>query len=175
MNAEDWITYLDMSAHPEGGYYKQSFVSPEKISPSTHPAERNLYTSIYFLLRTQDVSHFHRLKSDELWYFHAGHATTVHILDANGNYRAEKLGLDIAAGERPQVLVEKGSIFGSTVDAKNGFSLVGCMVSPGFDFADFELLLQAELLELYPEHHGIINKLAYETMPGSLSDPTDKC
>lgn len=170
MNAEDWITYLDMAAHPEGGYFKQSFVSPEKISTSTHPAERNLYTSIYFLLRSQDVSHFHRLKSDELWYFHAGHAVTVHILDAEGNYRTEKLGLDLAAGERPQVLVEKGSIFGSTVEAEGTFSLVGCMVSPGFDFADFELLLQDELLAQYPEQEQIIKKLGYEKIPGTLSD-----
>lgn len=162
MNAEDWVTHLDMAAHPEGGYFKQSFVSPEKISLMSHPAERNLYTSIYFLLRSQDVSHFHRLKSDELWYFHAGNAVTVHILDAEGNYRAEKLGLELTAGERPQVLVEKGSIFGSTVDAENTFSLVGCMVSPGFDFADFELLRQDELLQRYPEQEEIIKKLAYE-------------
>lgn len=175
MNAEDWITHLDMTAHPEGGYYKQSFVSSEKIMTAEHPAERNLYTSIYFLLRTQDISHFHRLKSDELWYFHAGHAVTVHILDTEGNYRAEKLGLDLAAGERPQVLVEKGSIFGSTVEAENTFSLVGCMVSPGFDFADFELLRQSELLELYPQQEQVIKKLAYEKMPGTLSDTKDKC
>lgn len=169
MNAEDWITHLDMAAHPEGGYFKQSFVSPEKISLDTHPAERNLYTSIYFLLRSQDVSHFHRLKSDELWYFHAGQTITVHILDVQGNYRAEKLGLDIAAGERPQVLVEKGSIFGSTVEADEAFSLVGCMVSPGFDFADFELLLQAELLEQFPDQEPIIRKLAYKKLPDTLS------
>lgn len=162
MNAEDWITHLDMAAHPEGGYFKQSFVSPEKITLATHLAERNLYTSIYFLLRSQDISHFHRLKSDELWYYHAGNAVTVHILDAKGNYRVEKLGLDLAGGERPQVLVEKGSIFGSTVDAENTFSLVGCMVSPGFDFADFELLRQVELLQLYPEQEQIIQKLAFE-------------
>lgn len=170
MNAEDWITHLDMAAHPEGGYYKQSFVSSEKVKTATHPAERNLYTSIYFLLRSQDISHFHRLKSDELWYFHAGNAVTVHILDVEGNYRAEKLGLDLAVGERPQVLVEKGSIFGSTVEAEDSFSLVGCMVSPGFDFADFELLLQAELLELYPDQGKIIKKLAYEKIPATLSD-----
>lgn len=170
MNAEEWITRLDMTAHPEGGYYKQSFVSDEKITTTNHPQERNLYTSIYFLLQSHDISHFHRLKSDELWYFHAGEAVTVHILDAKGNYRAEKLGLDIAAGERPQVLVEKGSIFGSTIEAKEAFSLVGCMVSPGFDFADFELLLQSDLLEHFPEHEEIIKKMAYKKIPGTLSD-----
>lgn len=175
MKTEDWITHLDMAAHPEGGYYKQSFVSTGKVEMATHSAERNLYTSIYFLLRSQDISHFHRLKSDELWYFHAGHGLTVHILDAKGNYRAEKLGLDIEAGERPQVLVEKGSVFGSSVEAENAFSLVGCMVSPGFDFEDFELLLQDELLERYPDQEHIIRKLAYEKIPGALSNSEDKC
>ncbi len=175
MKAEDWITHLDMAAHPEGGYYKQSFVSHEKVNMATHSAERNLYTSIYFLLRSQDISHFHRLKSDELWYFHAGHSLTVHILDAEGKYRAEKLGLDIEAGERPQVLVERGSIFGSSVEAEETFSLVGCMVSPGFDFEDFELLLQDELLKRYPDQEQIIRKLAYEKVPGALSNSEDKC
>ena len=175
MKAEDWITHLDMAAHPEGGYYKQSFVSQEKVIMATHSVERNLYTSIYFLLRSQDISHFHRLKSDELWYFHAGHGLTVHILDSDGNYRAEKLGLDIGAGERPQVLVERGSIFGSSIEAEETFSLVGCMVSPGFDFGDFELLLQDELLERYPNQEQIIRKLAYEKIPGALSDSEDKC
>ncbi|ANU13246.1 hypothetical protein of Cupin superfamily [Planococcus halocryophilus Or1] len=170
MNAQEWITRLDMTAHPEGGYYKQSFVSAEKITTIDHPQERNLYTSIYFLLQSHDISHFHRLKSDEVWYFHAGEAVTVHILDKNGNYRAEKLGLNIASGERPQVLVEKGSIFGSTVEADDAFSLVGCMVSPGFDFADFELLMQSDLLERFPEHEGIIKKMAYKKIPSALSD-----
>ncbi|EGA89801.1 hypothetical protein GPDM_08330 [Planococcus donghaensis MPA1U2] len=170
MNAQERITRLDMTAHPEGGYYKQSFVSPEKVTTASHPQERNLYTSIYFLLQSHDISHFHRLKSDELWYFHAGEAVTVHILDENGSYRAEKLGLDIAAGERPQVLVEKGSIFGSTVDAEATFSLVGCMVSPGFDFADFELMVQSELLERFPKHEEIIKKMTYKKLPGTLSN-----
>ncbi len=170
MQAEEWITRLDMTAHPEGGYYKQSFVSPEKITTTDHPNERNLYTSIYFLLQSHDVSHLHRLRSDELWYFHAGDAVTIHIFTSAGEYRVEKLGLNIATGERPQVLVEKGSIFGSTVEAQNTFSLVGCMVSPGFDFADFELLVQAELLERYPQQKQLIQKLAYKNIPGTLSD-----
>ena len=165
MDANQWIEQLQMDAHPEGGYFKSSFTSDEMRTHRSHLEERPLYTSIYFLLRTQDVSHFHRLKSDELWYYHTGSALTVHIIDKKGNYRQEKLGINIAAGEKPQVLVSRGSIFGSTVDHANSFSLVGCMVSPGFDFSDFELFTQEELLKDYPGHSEIINKLAYPRLP----------
>lgn len=165
MNADYWIGQLEMEEHPEGGYFKQSFKAEETISPESHPGIRNLFTSIYFLLRSENISHFHQLKSDELWYFHAGSSLTVHIIDRSGQYRQEKLGLAIEKGERPQVLVEKGAIFGSSVDAEDTFSLVGCMVSPGFDFADFKLFSQKELLEKFPQHEGVIRRLAYERLP----------
>ena len=76
----------------------------------------------------------------------------------------KKLGLNIEQGEQPQVLVPKNTIFGSSVDEKNTFSLVGCMVSPGFDFADFEMFTQGELIEQYPTHEAIIRKMAYEKL-----------
>ncbi|TWT01014.1 cupin domain-containing protein [Planomicrobium sp. CPCC 101079] len=165
MSADFWIEQLQMEKHPEGGYFKQSFKSKEIISPESHPGIRNLYTSIYFLLRSENISHFHQLKSDELWYFHAGSSLTVHIIGQNGTYRQEKLGLAIEKGEKPQVLVEKGSIFGSSVDTEGTFSLVGCMVSPGFDFADFKLFSQAQLIEKFPQHEKVIRRLAYEQLP----------
>lgn len=154
-----------MEKHPEGGYYKSSFASPLSFKPVTHREPRQFYTSIYFLLRSQDVSHFHRLKSDELWYFHAGSPLTVHMVDEDGAYRKAKVGLDIAGGESPQVLVPKGCIFGSTVDQPDTYSLVGCMVSPGFDFADFELFTQGKLMADYHEHEKIIRQLAYKQLP----------
>ncbi len=72
-SAEYFIKSLNMTAHPEGGYFKESFISPSKLAPNTLHIneERLLWTSIYFLLRTGEVSNFHRLKSDEMWYFHA--------------------------------------------------------------------------------------------------------
>lgn len=165
MNADYWIEHLKMEKHPEGGYYKSSFVSADSFEPATHLETRQFYTSIYFLLRSQDVSHFHRLKSDELWYFHAGSPLTVHMIDEEGNYRDAKVGLNIENGESPQVLVPKGSIFGSTVDQPDAYSLVGCMVSPGFDFADFQLFTQQQLMADYPDHEKIIRQLAYKKLP----------
>ncbi|MFK9093651.1 cupin domain-containing protein [Bacillus salipaludis] len=163
------ISNLGLVPHPEGGYYKSTYQSTERISDKelsvTFEGERRLYTSIYFLLTSDDVSHFHRLKSDELWYFHGGSPLTVHVIHENGEYEEIKLGMNLENGEIPQALVPKNSIFGSSVNGKDTFSLVGCMVSPGFEFQDFELFTQNELLRLYPQHKEIILKLAYEKLP----------
>ena len=159
-----YITKLGLEPHPEGGFYKSTFASEAVISDQKlirDNKERKLFTSIYFLLRSQDISHFHRLKSDELWYYHGGSSLTVHVIDENGEYNEMKLGLDLENGERPQVLVRKNTIFGSSVKEENTFSFVGCMVSPGFDFEDFELFKQEELLQTYPQHKEIIMKMAY--------------
>ena len=164
-----YVSKLGLEPHPEGGYYKQTFVSNEQVTDEelsvTYDGKRKLYTSIYFLLTSTDVSHFHRLKSDELWYYHAGSSLTVHILHENGTYEEIKLGLNLEQGEVPQALVPKNSIFGSSVMEDDAFSLVGCMVSPGFEFQDFEMFTQAELLSKYPEQKEIIMKLAYEVLP----------
>ncbi|ALC87554.1 cupin [Bacillus sp. FJAT-22090] len=158
MDAEYYIKQLGLEPHPEGGYFKSTFASEESVS------SRKLYTSIYFLLGADDVSHFHRLKSDELWYFHGGSSLLVHVIDEDGNYVEHKVGLDIENGETPQVLVPKNSIFGSSVMENGSFSLVGCMVAPGFEYEDFELFTQSELLDKYPQHEQIIRKLAYEKL-----------
>ncbi|MCH1626524.1 cupin domain-containing protein [Fredinandcohnia quinoae] len=162
-NAQYWISNLGLSPHPEGGFYKSTYESTTFISDSQETNNRKLYTSIYFLLRSNDISHFHRLKSDELWYYHGGSALTVHVIDVNGDYKEIKLGLDLEKGEKPQVLVPRNTIFGSSVMEKDTYSLVGCMVSPGFEFEDFELFRQEELLKEYPQHEQIIRKMAYGT------------
>ena len=161
-SAEDLITQLQLEAHPEGGFYKSTYTASEAVA--THNGSRPIYTSIYFLLRSTDISHLHRLQSDELWYYHGGSPLTVHMIYPDGTYEAKKLGLNIANGEVPQILVPKHTIFGSSVDDADAFSLVGCMVAPGFDFEDFELFTQEELLKDYPQHETVIRKMAYETL-----------
>lgn len=158
--ADYYIEKLALEPHPEGGYYKSSFTADESIE--AFGTTRKLYTNIYFLLKSGEVSHFHRLKSDEVWYYHGGSSLIIHIIDEDGDYRELKLGLNLEAGEQPQAIVRKNSIFGSSVIEDDSFSLVGCMVSPGFDFADFELFTQQELLMQYPQHAKIIQRLAYE-------------
>lgn len=170
-NAQYYVSKLGMNPHPEGGYYKRTFESEERITDKeltvNFDDQRKLYTSIYFLLTSNDVSHFHRLKSDELWYYHAGSPLTIHIIHENGEYEEIKLGLNLDKGEVPQARVRKNSIFGSSVvnEDEDAFSLVGCMVSPGFEFKDFELFTQDELMSKYPERKEIIKKLAYEVIP----------
>jgi len=105
------------------------------------------------------------LKSDEIWYFHGGSPLTIHVIHENGEYEEIKLGMNLEKDEVPQALVPKNSIFGSSVYDKDTFSLVGCMVSPGFEFQDFELFTQDDLLRQYPQHEEIILKLAYEKIP----------
>ena len=172
MNQQDpqyYISKLGLEPHPEGGYFKRTFESQEQITDqelTVHfEGKRMLYTSIYFLLTSNDVSHFHRLQSDELWYYHAGSPLSVHMIDENGEYTEHKLGLNLENGEVPQVLVPKNTIFGSSVKDRETFSLVGCMVSPGFEYQDFELFTQEELLLKYPEHKEIIMKIAYDVIP----------
>ncbi|WNS76539.1 cupin domain-containing protein [Bacillus sp. DTU_2020_1000418_1_SI_GHA_SEK_038] len=168
-DAQYFVSKLGLEPHPEGGYYKRTFESGERTSDQeltvNFEGKRKLYTSIYFLLTSNDLSHLHRLKSDELWYYHAGSPLTIHIIHENGEYEEIKLGLNLDKGEVPQALVPKNAIFGSSVMEEDTFSLVGCMVSPGFEFQDFELFTQDELLSQYPTHKEIIEKLAYKTIP----------
>ncbi|MFN5442915.1 MAG: cupin domain-containing protein [Crocinitomicaceae bacterium] len=154
-NIQEIIKQLDMQPHPEGGYYKETYRSMDLCLNGT----RSLKTVIYFLLRSEDVSHFHRIKSDEMWYYHAGSPLIVHSIDEQGNYKEQKVGINFLDGEIPQYLVPKNTIFGSSVLEKNSYSLVSCSVSPGFEFEDFELFKQSELLNQYPSHSEIITKL----------------
>lgn len=163
IDKEKLIDKLNLIKHPEGGYYSQSYRSPIVINGKHIGLEkseyRSLSTSIYFMLSDKEVSNFHRLKSDEVWYYHGGESLVITIIDKNGNLSEQKLGLDIDNGEIPQITVPSGSIFGSYIESGSGISLVGCMVSYGFDFIDFELFSYKELQKKYPKHEMIIKKL----------------
>jgi len=152
--ADEFIQLLELEQHIEGGYYRSSYSSQSNFDQT-----RSLWSSIYFLLRTGEVSHFHRLTADEMWYFHAGESLTIYMISEQGELTTAQLGLNIAAGERPQFLVPKGCIFGSAMN-QPGFSLVGCMVSPGFTFNDFELFNQETLMAMYPQYEDIIRRLS---------------
>ncbi len=151
---DELIECFKMQAHPEGGYYSEEYRSGMTL-PNM---ERQLMTSIYFLLPSGHVSHFHRIKSDELWFFHEGSPLTVHTLDKNG-HTENLVGLNLAAGETPQFLVPAETIFGSSVNDENSYSFVSCVVAPGFDFRDFELFTSEELLKDHAEHEAVIRHL----------------
>jgi predicted cupin superfamily sugar epimerase len=149
------IEELGLQPHPEGGFYKETYRSPELLSDRN----RNLATAIYFILTSDNVSKFHRIVSDELWFFHAGSPITIHLLDKEYGHRAIALGNEFNKGQVPQFCVPGGTIFGSSVDVKGGYALVSCVVAPGFDFADFELFDRETLLKEFPNHESIIERL----------------
>jgi len=162
-DARTWIELLQLQRHPEGGYFRETYRSAETIAPDCLPArfdgERAFSTAIYFLLAGDDFSALHRLKQDEVWHFYDGSSLTVHVLDETGSYATRQLGRRIDHGEVPQAMVPAGCIFGSAVEQPDSYALVGCTVAPGFDFADFELLSRAELVQQYPQHRALIEKL----------------
>ncbi|KAF3989507.1 hypothetical protein FT663_01751 [Candidozyma haemuli var. vulneris] len=153
---DKWIKALDLQPHPEGGYYSETGRS-RILTKSETGLEVPLYTNIHFLLEDKNPSRFHRLHSEEVWYFHDGQPLTVHCIYPNGEYKKVKLGKDPSAGEVVQFEVPRGVIFGSSVET--GWALVSCMVSPGFDFKEFHLFEQTDLLGRYPEHAEIIKCL----------------
>ncbi|MFW7368414.1 hypothetical protein DFR54_106129 [Vagococcus fluvialis] len=152
---EEWIKELNLEAHPEGGFYLRTEESEETITRQNKT--RKLYTSIYFVLTEESPSHFHQLTADEIWYYHDGEPLTVHCIYEDGTYEAVKVGKDTQKGERLHFNVPAGTIFGSTVE--KDYSLVSCVVVPGFDFEDFKLFTKEELLKDYPKHEEIITRL----------------
>jgi len=157
-----WIEKLGLTQHPEGGYYREIYSSIDYVDGALlsgqYHGKRNLSTSIYFLLSSSDISHFHRLRSDEIWYFHYGSPVLIHTLDTKGKYHITVLGCNIDKEEVPQVIIPAGTIFGAEVKNDNSYSLVGCMVSPGFSFDDFELMDRKLLIGKYPEYKELIIK-----------------
>ena len=149
---QELIQSLGLLAHPEGGYYKETYRSIE-----TMDGEQSLMTSILFLLTFENSSNFHRIQSDEHWYFHEGSP----LIGENGNEQ-KRLGLDLSAGQSPYHLVKKQDIFGSEVQEEGGYTLVSCAVAPGFMFRDFELFSRQELLDQYPQHEEIICRFTKE-------------
>ena len=162
-NADYWIEELALTTHPEGGYFRENYRSGEIIPagalPERYDGGRAFSTSIFFLLKGNQVSRFHRLKSDELWHFYAGSSLTIHVIDPSGVYFQIRLGTDVDCGMVLQAVVERGCWFGAAVDDPTSYTLSGCTVAPGFDYDDFELGQRDELLDLYPEHRQIIEKL----------------
>lgn len=161
--AKYYIDKLKLMQHPEGGYYREIYRSGEYINieslPERYGNKRVFSTSIYFLLEGKQVSKFHRLKSDEVWHFYDGCPLKIYIINADKNINEITLGKDLSKGNIFQFTVEKNNWFGAELIEKNSFALIGCSVSPGFDFEDFELADRNILLENYPEFKNIIKRL----------------
>jgi predicted cupin superfamily sugar epimerase len=148
------VDTLNLKKHPEGGFYSETYRSAQK----TANEEGILMTSIYFLLTSENVSNFHRISNDELWFHHEGSPIVIHTLEdkMHKEYILGKTYNDVC---RPQHLVKGNTIFGSAVIEPNSYALVSCVVSPGFEFKDFELLSYDELIKEFPNEGEIIERL----------------
>ena len=153
--AKEIIEKFNLNSHPEGGFYAETYRSEEMISGK----DRQLLTSIYFLITGSSISKFHRIQSDECWYFHEGSPLLVHSILPDGEHQITELGLDFTQNEVPFHVVPAKTIFGSHLKHDEGYAFVSCAVAPGFDFKDFELFSSEELMKCYPDHRSIITKL----------------
>jgi len=160
MTAIDLIKRLDLSRHPEGGYYKEMYRSDEMMT-TANGAFRNVSTAIYFLLEGNDKSHFHRIRSDEHWFFHLGQALEICYLSSGGVHWVT-LGTEVYSGESPWVVVPANTWFGCKLKHESGFALVSCVVAPGFDFQDFELAKRNDLIRQFPSLKPTIREFTRE-------------
>jgi uncharacterized protein len=154
-----------MQAHPEGGYFAETYRSAEKIPhqalPNRFKSDRSFSTGIYFLLESHHISALHRIESDEMWHFYAGCPLNVYTIDSEGVLKIIRLGNNPDNGEVFQAVVPAGVWFGSKPAEPNSYSFVGCTVAPGFDFEDFEMKNRTELLVMFPQHQAIVEILTY--------------
>ncbi len=161
---KQYIEKLQLKPHPEGGYYKEIYRAGEIILPENLPmrykSSRNFSTSIYFLLEGNQVSNFHRLRSDEQWHFYDGSSIVVYVIDEGGNLNKILLGRNIEKGESLQTVIKHNSWFAAELSEKKSFALIGCTIAPGFDFNDFELGKRDELIKTFPQFRELIYRLA---------------
>ena len=163
MTAEYFIKHLQLQPHPEGGFFKETYRSDGIITspclPASFNGDRNYSTAIYFLLQQDDFSAFHRINSDECWHFYDGDTLLIHVIDEAGKYSCIRLGRKIDEGELFQFVVPANCWFASEPAPGTDFTLVGCTVSPGFDFSDFEMANGKALVKAYPQHQSLIERL----------------
>lgn len=155
MTADEIKRLLQLEAHPcEGGYFRQTWRSHEEIPltalPSGYSGARAAGTAIYYLLEPSTFSEMHRLISDEIFHFYYGDPIEMLQLWPNGSSRVVRLGSDLASGVLPQLVVPKNVWQGSRLVPGGSVALIGCTVSPGFDYADYETGKRDSLTGEYP-------------------------
>ncbi len=130
-DAKHLIQRLGLARHPEGGWYRETWRA------EAAPGQRAAGSAIYYLLEVDDVSHWHRIDADEIWHWYAGGPLSLTLSPNGHDAEAHRLGPEIAAGQKPQIVVPKG--WWQTAVSLGAWTLVGCTVSPAFEFAGFEL------------------------------------
>jgi len=146
------IDKLGLKPHPERGYYLETYRASSEVHSERHGGNRSASTAIYFLITAKEPATFlHRLISDEVFHLYDGGPLEILRLFPDGTWDVAVLGMNLDAGERPQIVVPAGTWFGTELRPGASHCLVGCTVAPGFEFADFELAQGPELEVRYPE------------------------
>jgi hypothetical protein len=167
MTADEVKKILDLAPHPrEGGFYIRTYEAGEMLPPGAfadarYSSPRHTGTAIYYLLEPGTFSEMHRLASDELFHFYAGDAVEMLQLHADGSGSVIRIGNQFALGERPQVTVPRGVWQGSRLAPGGAWALLGCTVSPGFDFADYQAGARDGLSSAWPEFRDLICSLTH--------------
>jgi len=163
---QELIDRLGLAPHPERGYYTETYRAPLKLAALAppHSGARAASTAIYFLVtREQPTTYLHLLLSDEMFHFYEGGPLDVLLLGPTGPGELRRLGTNVAAGERPQLLIPAGTWFAAELADGASHCLIGCTVAPGFEFADFELAAGPELAARYPAHAARIARMTRPT------------
>lgn len=164
MTADEIKRLLNLESHPcEGGWFIQTWRAEETIPhealAARYPAVRAAGTCIYYLLEPGTFSEMHRLSSDEIFHFYLGDPVEMLQLAPDGSARTVVLGSDLGAGQHPQFIVPKYVWQGSRLIFGGKLALLGCTVSPGFDYADYETGHAESLTQQYPQYADLIRQL----------------
>jgi predicted cupin superfamily sugar epimerase len=155
------IEKLGLIPHPERGFYRETYRSPADVASDRHGGTRSASTAIYFLVTASEPATFlHRLVSDEVFHLYDGGPLEILRLHPDGKWDVAVLGMNLDAGERPQIVIPAGTWFGTELRKGASHCLVGCTVAPGFEFADFELAEGPELEARYPDAADRIRRMS---------------
>jgi predicted cupin superfamily sugar epimerase len=164
-SVKDLILKYNLVKHVEGGYYYRGYRSLDIIKscdlPDRFKGDRSLSSAIYYLIINPNVSKLHRLLADEIWHFYLGDPfTLIEVLD-DGSVKKTILGNDICNNQNVQYVVKNNTWFGGYVSTLDGYSLIGCTVSPGFNEDDFELCEKKWFLNKYPHLEESLSKVFF--------------
>lgn len=163
------IRHYGLAPHPEGGWYARTYCSggliPESALPDGFRGGRPYSTAVLYLLEAGQKSLMHRIRQDELWHFYLGGPLRLAAIKPDGDYDDVVLGSNPLKGQLVQFAVSAGSWFGAMPMPSSAFSFVGCTVSPGFDFEDFELGRQEALCAEYPMYSRLICEFTRNSLP----------
>ena len=143
-----------LTAHVEGGSFAEVYTSPVAQDG------RATAGSIFFLLAGEDISHFHQIDCDEIWYYHEGGGLKIFVLK-NGGLEEFLLGKNLAQNHRALVVIPAGAVFAAENLDKNDYTFISCATIPKFSYDGFKLISRQELLKIYPEASEKILRLAY--------------